>query len=64
MTDRGSSPASRVDDRPIPPDDPRYTELVTRGFNRRFVPRHDVFPGPTEWQALSSACNESASTTL
>lgn len=33
--------AQRVDDRPIGADDPRYADLVGRGFNRRFVPRPD-----------------------
>jgi len=33
--------SARADDRPIGPDDPRYDDLVGRGFNRRFVPRPD-----------------------
>jgi len=30
-----------VDARPIAPEDPRYADLVARGFNRRFVGRPD-----------------------
>jgi len=33
------SPADRVDDGRVRPDDGRYADLVGRGFNKRFVPR-------------------------
>jgi FAD/FMN-containing dehydrogenase len=41
MSKGTSSPAARADDRPITPEDPRYADLVGRGFNRRFVGRPD-----------------------
>jgi len=62
MTDRNNPLSARADHRPIAPEDPRYADLVGRGFNRRFVGRPDYVRvvGSTEQliEAVEAAVRE------